>query len=65
MVWCGSTEVYAEPTPIHETLAAFEKGLEENSPEISPSMIYAYAAITSRHPVRQRRPEPVASTSPP
>ena len=24
-VWCGSTEVYREPTAVHETLAAFEK----------------------------------------
>ncbi len=45
MIWCGSTEVYSEPTATHATLAAFEKGLNESSPDISPSMIYAYAAI--------------------
>jgi myo-inositol-1-phosphate synthase len=49
-LWCGSTEVYARPGPVHETLAAFEKGLERNAPEISPSMIYAYAAISSGVP---------------
>jgi myo-inositol-1-phosphate synthase len=45
MVWCGSTEVYQTPRPVHASLAAFEKGLDESSPDISPSMIYAYAAI--------------------
>jgi myo-inositol-1-phosphate synthase len=44
-VWCASTESFLEPGPTHQTLAAFEKGLEKNAPEISPSMIYAYAAI--------------------
>ena len=46
MIWCGSTEVYSQPGPVHQTLEAFEKGLKENAPEISPSMIYAYAALS-------------------
>ncbi len=45
MVWCGSTEKYTEISEVHESLAAFEKGLKENDPRIAPSMIYAYAAI--------------------
>ena len=45
MVWCGSTEVYSEPGPVHETVKAFEQGLRDNAEEIPPSMIYAYAAI--------------------
>jgi myo-inositol-1-phosphate synthase len=45
MVWCGSTEVYMEPGKVHESLEAFEKGLKANSPQISSSMIYAYAAL--------------------
>jgi myo-inositol-1-phosphate synthase len=56
MVWCGSTEVYLEPSPVHETLAAFEKGLRENDPGIAPSMIYAYAAIRSRVPYANGAP---------
>ena len=36
MVWCGSTEVYAQQKPVHESLQAFEKGLKENSPDIRP-----------------------------
>ncbi|HEY4110232.1 inositol-3-phosphate synthase [Puia sp.] len=45
IVWCGSTEKYIETSSVHETLAAFEKGLKENDPRIAPSMIYAYAAL--------------------
>jgi myo-inositol-1-phosphate synthase len=56
MVWCGSTEVYAEPSSVHESLAAFEKGLRENAPEISPSMIYAYAAISAGVPFANGAP---------
>src|SRR3954447_15919080 len=29
MVWCGSTEVYRSPAPVHATLASFEKGLAD------------------------------------
>ena len=45
MIWCGSTEIYLEPSDVHSSLSKFEKGLENNDPDISPSMIYAYAAI--------------------
>ncbi|HET9596603.1 MAG TPA: inositol-3-phosphate synthase [Anaeromyxobacteraceae bacterium] len=50
MVWTGSTETYAEVAPVHETLAAFEAGLEKSDPAIAPSMIYAYAALRSGVP---------------
>jgi myo-inositol-1-phosphate synthase len=56
MVWCGSTEVYAQQKPVHETLPAFEKGLEQNSPDIPPSMIYAYAAIAAGVPYANGAP---------
>ena len=55
-VWCGSTEVYMNPGEAHRTLAAFERALEKNSPEISPSMIYAYAAISSGVPYANGAP---------
>ncbi|MBI1940203.1 MAG: inositol-3-phosphate synthase [Acidobacteria bacterium] len=45
MIWCGSTEIFLKPGTVHRSLAAFEKGLRSNSPEIAPSMIYAYAAL--------------------
>ncbi|MBK7671728.1 MAG: inositol-3-phosphate synthase [bacterium] len=56
MVWCGSTEIYLKRTAVHETLAAFEKGLREDSPDIPPSMIYAYAAIKSGVPYANGAP---------
>jgi myo-inositol-1-phosphate synthase len=45
MIWCGSTEVYIQPGPVHQSIETFEKGLKENDPGIAPSMIYAYAAL--------------------
>ncbi|MCC9138601.1 inositol-3-phosphate synthase [Pontibacter silvestris] len=45
VVWCGSTEIYTEPADVHATVANFEEGLRNNDPRISPSMIYAYAAV--------------------
>lgn len=45
IVWCGSTEKYIEESAVHETIESFEEGLLNNDPAISPSMIYAYAAI--------------------
>src|SRR5205814_7557388 len=46
MVWCGSTEVYAEPAAVHADLDAFERGLRQNAAEIAPSQIYAYAGLS-------------------
>jgi myo-inositol-1-phosphate synthase len=46
MVWCGSTEIFLTESPAHQSLAAFEKGLEASDPSIPSSMIYAYAAIS-------------------
>jgi len=45
VIWCGSTEIYYEPSEIHETLANFEQALKDDDKLISPSMIYAYAAL--------------------
>ena len=45
VIWCGSTEVFSVPGPVHETLESFEEGLRSSHPDISPSMIYAYAAL--------------------
>jgi myo-inositol-1-phosphate synthase len=50
MIWCGSTEVYHQPAAVHQSLKDFECGLEKNDPEISPSQIYAYAALKSGVP---------------
>jgi len=45
LVWCGSTEIYYEASAIHQSLAAFEQALADDDKLISPSMIYAYAAL--------------------
>jgi myo-inositol-1-phosphate synthase len=45
MIWCGSTEIFMEQAPVHQSLAAFENGLVEDDPAISPSMLYAWAAL--------------------
>ena len=50
MIWCASTESYLAPQDVHSSIAKFEKGLKNNDPMIPPSMIYAYAAITSGIP---------------
>ena len=56
MIWCASTETYLAPTDVHEDLEAFEKGLRESSPDIAPSMIYAYAALKSGVPFANGAP---------
>ena len=45
MVWCGSTEIHQRASEVHESLESFETGLLNDSPDIAPSQIYAYAAI--------------------
>jgi myo-inositol-1-phosphate synthase len=45
MVWTGSTEVYAEIGPSHQTLKSFEAALDRSDPTIAPSMVYAWAAL--------------------
>ena len=56
MIWCASTEAHTTIKPEHQDLARFEKAMEDNSPEISPSMIYAYAALTAGVPFANGAP---------
>ena len=56
MVWCGSTEAFQEESEVHASLAAFEEGLKQNDDNISPSQIYAYAAISSGVPFANGAP---------
>jgi len=56
MIWCGSTEVFHRPAAVHATVKDFECGLQKNDPEISPSQIYAYAAIKSGVPYANGAP---------
>jgi myo-inositol-1-phosphate synthase len=45
VLWCGSTETYYEASDVHSSLDKFEEGLKNDDKLISPSMIYAYAAL--------------------
>ncbi|HEY3356735.1 MAG TPA: inositol-3-phosphate synthase [Polyangia bacterium] len=56
MIWCASTEVYRQPSAVHETLAAFEQGLRDSDPNIAPSQIYAYAALKRKVPFAMGAP---------
>jgi myo-inositol-1-phosphate synthase len=55
-VWCGSTEVYIEPSEVHQSIAAFEKGLQENHPGIANSQMYAWACMKEGVPFANGAP---------
>jgi myo-inositol-1-phosphate synthase len=46
VIWAGSTEIFMEPTAVHQSIAAFEAGLDNSDIGIAPSQIYAYAALS-------------------
>ena len=49
-------EDHFEQTAVHQTLEAFEKGLLDNDPGISPSMMYAWAALKEGIPFANGAP---------
>ncbi|MFO0570258.1 MAG: inositol-3-phosphate synthase [Polyangiaceae bacterium] len=55
-VWCGSTEIYIEPTAVHQSIQAFEKGLLDGDPSISNSQIYAWACLKEGVPFANGAP---------
>jgi myo-inositol-1-phosphate synthase len=55
-VWCGSTEVFQEPTAVHQSIASFEAGLREDDPAISASQLYAWALLRERVPFANGAP---------
>ena len=55
-IWCGSTEVFLEPTEAHQSVKAFEKALTQNDEVIAPSMIYAYASLMEGVPFANGAP---------
>ncbi|MFN3202566.1 MAG: inositol-3-phosphate synthase [Bradymonadia bacterium] len=56
MVNCASTEVFIEQGPAHQSLAAFEAGLDADDQSISPAMLYAYAALKENVPYANGTP---------
>lgn len=45
MIWTGSTEIFLTQKAVHQSLAAFEKGLVDDDEDIAPSMLYAWACL--------------------
>ncbi len=56
VIWCASTEIFITPTAVHESIEAFEKGLENDDIAIAPSQIYAYAALSEGVPFANGAP---------
>ena len=56
MIWTGSTEIFLAPSAVHQSLAAFEKGLVDDDPGITPSMLYAWAALKEGIPFANGAP---------
>ena len=50
MIWCGSTEIFIEEGDAHREVDRFEAAMKANDPSISPSMLYAWAALMERIP---------------
>jgi myo-inositol-1-phosphate synthase len=56
MIWCASTESFQTASEVHASVAAFENGMEANDANISPSQIYAYAALQEGVPYANGAP---------
>jgi myo-inositol-1-phosphate synthase len=56
MIFCGSTERHLEPAPCHASLDLFEEGLDADDPAISPTQLYAYAALREGLPFANASP---------
>jgi myo-inositol-1-phosphate synthase len=55
-IWCGSTETYVEPSAVHQSISAFEQGLKNDDPQITSSMIYAWACLKEGVPFANGAP---------
>jgi myo-inositol-1-phosphate synthase len=62
MIWCASTEVFIEPGPAHLDLESFEKAIDSDDPSVSPSMLYAYAALLEGVPFANGAPNLTVDT---
>ncbi|MDR2498340.1 MAG: inositol-3-phosphate synthase [Tannerellaceae bacterium] len=51
VMWAASTEIFIAPSSEHDSLAAFEQAMKDDcKAAISPSMCYAYAALSEGAP---------------
>ncbi len=55
-VWCGSTEIYTEPTAPHATIKTFERALVDSHPAITNSQMYAWALLKEKVPFANGSP---------
>jgi myo-inositol-1-phosphate synthase len=46
VIWAGSTEIFIPIKDIHKTEESFIDGMKNNNIDISPSMLYAWAAVS-------------------
>jgi myo-inositol-1-phosphate synthase len=56
VIWCASTEIYIKATDVHQSIEAFEKGLDNDDIAIAPSQLYAYAALSEGVPFANGAP---------
>ena len=56
MIWCASTEIFIEQGPAHLDLEAFDAAIDADDDQISPSMLYAYAALLEGIPFANGAP---------
>jgi myo-inositol-1-phosphate synthase len=56
VAWCGSTEIFLTAEAVHQTPAKFVEAMKKNHHAIAPSMLYAWAAITSGVPFANGAP---------
>lgn len=62
LIWCGSTEVFISLNEVHKNLKKFEEGMKKNHADISPSMLYAYAALMEGVPFANGAPNLTVDT---
>jgi myo-inositol-1-phosphate synthase len=56
VIWCGSTEIFLKPHTVYATPETFVAAMKANHAAIAPSMLYAWAAITSGVPFANGAP---------
>jgi myo-inositol-1-phosphate synthase len=54
--WCGSTEIFLKQDEVHATPEKFVEAMKANHPAIAPSMLYAWASVTSGVPFANGAP---------
>jgi myo-inositol-1-phosphate synthase len=54
--WCGSTEMFLKPDEVHATPEKLVEAMKTNHAAIAPSMLYAWASVTSGVPFANGAP---------